>query len=273
MKIDTVWAVYFSATDTTKKVVTYIAQETGRLLETEVRTIDFTLPAAREHPLSFHKSDLVIFGVPVYAGRVPNVLLPFIKEKTKGNGSLAVPVVLYGNRNFDDALIELRDLLYGSGFAPIAAGAFIGEHSFSRILGANRPDERDMRVAKSLAELTFQRARELHKTPEEPVAVKGETPLRPYYTPRDRNGVPVNILKVKPKTNEDCTGCQICAALCPMGSIDFEDPSQYNGICIKCGACIKKCPENARYYDDEAYLYHQHELEEEFIRRAEPEIF
>ena len=51
-----------------------------------------------------------------------------------------MPVVLFGNRNYDDALIELRDLLQADGFGCIAAGAFVGEHSFSRTLGAGRPD-------------------------------------------------------------------------------------------------------------------------------------
>ena len=99
------------------------------------------------------------------------------------------------------------------------------------------------------------------------------TPVRPYYTPRDRAGNPVNILKVKPKTKPDCDHCGICASVCPMGSIDRGDPAVISGICIKCGACVKKCPKQAKYYDDEKYLYHQHELEEGFARRAEPEIF
>ena len=58
-----------------------------------------------------------------------------------------------------------------------------------------------------------------------------------------------------------------------MGSIDKDNVAKYNNICIKCGACIKKCPMGARYYDDEGYLYHKSELEEMYQRRAENEIF
>ena len=58
-----------------------------------------------------------------------------------------------------------------------------------------------------------------------------------------------------------------------MGSIDFNDVSKLNGICIKCGACIKKCPTNAKYYDDDDYLRHKHELEVDFVYRREPELF
>lgn len=73
--------------------------------------------------------------MPVIAGRVPNVLLKFL-DTLQGGGALAVPVVLYGNRNFDDALIELRNILQDRGFYAIGAAAFIGEHSFS---GSWRP--------------------------------------------------------------------------------------------------------------------------------------
>ncbi|MCM1169017.1 MAG: 4Fe-4S binding protein, partial [Bacteroides sp.] len=98
-------------------------------------------------------------------------------------------------------------------------------------------------------------------------------PYRGYYQPRDRHGVAINILKVKSLVNDRCTGCKICADVCPMGSISRENVREYTGICIKCGACIKKCPENARYYNDEGYLYHQHELEEIYARRGEVALF
>lgn len=273
MNIHSVAAVYFSATDTTKTVVSRIAQHAADLLDTPVRTVDFTLPGSRKSMTAFAENELVIFGVPVYAGRIPNLLLPFVQSGFSGKNTPAVPVVLYGNRNYDDALIELRDVLEGNGFRTVAAGAFIGEHSFSYSLAAGRPDAEDLSHADELADLVVSRVTGAESMPERPVPVRGHTPVRPYYTPRDRAGNPVNILKVKPKTKPDCDHCGICASVCPMGSIDRGDPAVISGICIKCGACVKKCPKQAKYYDDEKYLYHQHELEEGFARRAEPEIF
>ena len=114
----------------------------------------------------------------------------------------------------------------------------------------------------------------LTAAPAEPVAVRGETPVRPYYTPRDRHGNPINILKVKPKTDMGrCGGCGLCAARCPMGSIDPADVSQVTGICIKCCACVKGCPAEAKYFDDAGYLYHKSELEEVYARPAANEVF
>ena len=92
--------------------------------------------------------------------------------------------------------------------------------------------------------------------------------------PKDENGDPIKDFRlVKPKTNDDCIDCKLCAEVCPMGSIDFDDVFQIYGVCIKCGACINKCPAQAKYFDDSNYLRHKHELEIAFDRRSEPEIF
>jgi len=272
MKVN-VHTLYFSATGTTEKIVTGIAEKIAEKSDGKdtVHAIDFTLPEARTKPLSFEKDDLVIAGVPVYAGRVPNVLLKYLNI-VSGNGARVVAVVVYGNRDYDDALIEFRDILESNGFRVMAGGAFIGEHSFSTTLGANRPDEQDMAVAVDFAAKVYDKI----KTPGEhpAVVVRGNRPYRDYYRPKDQNGNPVSILKVTPKTSSDCIDCKLCSQVCPMGSIDSEDVSKMTGICIKCCACVKKCPVGAKYFDDENYLWHKHELEVQFTgTRREPECF
>lgn len=146
-----VWGMYFSGTGTTEKVVKRIANTLGEKLGVERENIDFTSKSAREKEYIFSKEDIVVFGVPVIAGRVPNLLLKFL-DTIRGEGALAVPIVLFGNRNYDDALIELRDILLKDGFFVVGAGAFVGEHSFSRELGKGRPDREDLEIADILAE-------------------------------------------------------------------------------------------------------------------------
>ena len=272
--IKKVWAVFFSATGTTEKVVTKIAKTVAQSLGTEYGTYDFTLPEARAGNLKFNADDLVIFGTPVYAGRVPNVMLKYLAA-IEGNDAIAVPVVLYGNRNYDDALIELRDILEKGKLHTVAAAAFIGEHSFSYTLAKNRPDDEDMKAAVDFAGKVSDKVKSITEISlEKPIDVKGiPDPYRGYYQPRDRKGTHIDIRKVKPLTNNDCIDCLICADVCPMGSISHENVREYIGICIKCGACIKKCPVQAKYYEDEGFLYHKYELEEEYTRRAEPELF
>lgn len=264
--------VYFSPTGTTKKVVLQIGkkilEDSNNTFESE--NVDFTLPKNRENSLSFTKEDIVILGVPVYAGRVPNILLKYLNT-IKGNGAVAIPVVVYGNRNYDDALIELKDILELNGFKAVAAGAFIGEHSFSKILAKNRPNTEDMTIIEEFAHKIYKKL--ITEKNINIVEVKGEKPYRKYYRPKDKNGNPVDIRKVTPKTNSNCTNCKVCVQVCPMGSIDFHDVSKLNGICIKCGACIKKCPKGAKYYDDENYLRHKKELEENFEKPRKIELF
>lgn len=266
-------SVYFSATGTTRKVACLLAEKLAARLQLPCTEVDFTLPAARQQSLHFDRDDLVVLGTPVYAGRVPNVLLPFLRTM-QGSGAIGIPVVVYGNRHFDNALIELRDLMENAGIRTVAAAAFVGEHAFSRVLAAHRPDAEDKSLMDAFAAQMAEKLASLRTLPQDPVEVPG-IPLSygGYYQPRDRHGVAINILKVKPLVNEKCTDCKICADVCPMGSISRENVREYTGICIKCGACIKKCPENARYYEDEGYLYHQHELEEMYERRAEPDLF
>lgn len=276
MEIKAVWSVWFSGTGTTQKVATALSRDIAEGLGAPWKEFSFNLPAARREALSFGPEDLVVLGVPVYAGRVPNLLLPYIRDMIHGGGALAVPVVLYGNRNFDDGLMELRNVMRDNGFHPVSAGAFVGEHSFSRVLGAGRPDGQDMALVKELAERTVGKVKALTEPPAQAVAVEGCDPIRPYYTPRDRHGEPIkDFLKAKPVTDPaKCVKCGLCARLCPMGSIDPQDVSNVAGKCIKCCACVKKCPMGAKFFDHEGYLYHQHELEDQYAgRRAESKIF
>lgn len=269
-------AMYFSPTGTTQKAVTGIARQLSARMnhDGDPNVFDFTLPEGRRQQAIFSKNDLVVLGVPVIAGRIPNVLLKYLNSMA-GHGALAVAVVCYGNRNYDDALIELTDILGTTGFNVVAGGAFIGEHSFSKILASNRPDAEDMAIVGSFANQIVDK---IHKqgalgAAGEPINVKGVRPYRNYYVPKNPQNEPVDIRKVAPKTNELCTDCKLCAAVCPMGSIDYDDVSKYKGICIKCGACVKKCPVSAKYYDDENYLRHQYELEADYAARREPELF
>ena len=270
----TINAMYFSATGTTQKVVWGIANKISENFDGEItiNNIDFTLPEARIKPVFYSREDIVIIGVPVYAGRVPNVLLKYLNSLT-GNCALAIPVVVYGNRNYDDALIELKDILEFNGFKVIAGGAFIGEHSFSITLAKNRPDEKDMAIVGCFANQIYTKIATQDQEEIQTVVVNGNQPYRKHYMPKNKDGSSVDIRKVTPKTNSNCIKCKLCVNVCPMGSIDTEDVSKFNGICIKCGACIKKCPSQAKYYDDEDYLRHKQELEIEFSYRSEPQLF
>ena len=272
MEMQRVWAVYFSGTGTTEKVVTRMAKIAAEDLGAEYKTFCFNLPKDREGELSFGPGDLVIFGTPVYAGRVPNLLLPYIRDKVKGNGALAVPVSLFGNRNFDDGLIELRNVLEADGFHTVAGGAFACRHAFTDALADGRPDWDDKRQMGEFAARIADKVKDLTDIPA-PVAVPGDA-AAPYYVPKGTDGQPVKFLKAKPQTDlGKCTDCGACARLCPMGAINPSNVAEVPGTCIKCQRCVHKCTKHAKYFDDPAFLSHVAMLEQNFTEPKENEVY
>lgn len=263
---------YFTGTDTSKTVVEELSKEISKILKIDnIVDYNYTSPDVRKKIPIFTEEDLVISAMPTIAGRVPNLLLPYLKT-IEGNGALAISISLYGNRNVDDCLVEHRDLLKNAGLKIIGGGAFIGEHSFSKTLAKNRPDNKDLTIVKNFAKEIANKIQSNNL--EEPEMI-GQVPYRPYYTPRDRHGTLINFIKIKPKTNRDlCIDCKICANSCPLGSIDFDEVWKVPGKCMKCCACIKKCPTGAKFFDDEGYIYHKEELEDMYGgERLEPQIF
>ena len=273
MRINKIWAIYFSPVWKTKEVTLMLTKEIARRLGLSLETIDFTLPDQRQARYRFQNTDLVLWGTPVYAGRIPNKILSFMRENFWGNGTLAIPVAVFGGRSYDDALIELRNLMEDNDFCPIAAAGIVAQHAFSSTLAAGRPDSLDV---KRMTDFCIEVVEKIQRTNNffDSIEVPGNNPPEVYYTPKGLDGQPTLFLKAKPKTDIDrCTHCKICIQRCPMGSINSDDPSDIVGICIKCHACVKRCPVGAKYFDDAQFLSHKQMLERDFKNRMEPQFF
>lgn len=272
MNIKRVIAVYYSATGNTEKVVLTLAKALTEQLGATMDTFNYTLPAAREGVQSFGPENLVVFGSPVYAGRLPNKLLPYVQTGFTGNGAMALPVVTFGNRNFDNGLAELCHELEEHGFHTVGGAGVPTEHVFSSKLATGRPNEADIVALKEYAETLAGKIKALEAAPG-PIAVRGEFPA-PYYTPLGTDGKPAVFLKAKPVTDADkCDKCGVCAQVCPVGSIPAGDVTAVNGVCIKCQACIKKCHTGAKHFEDAAFLSHVAMLEQNYTRPTEAEFF
>lgn len=262
MQIMKVWAVYYSATGNTETLVKAVAESAASCLGTPVEFLSFSTPEERTEVRSFGAGDLVFVASPTYAGKLPNKLLPDFQSKLKGQGAFAVALVSFGNRSYDHSLAELCAVLESDGFHTLAGGAFVGQHAFAD-LAMGRPNAADLEEARSFGRKAAEKARDCHDIPA-PVQVPGDANA-PYYIPKGLDGEPAKFLKAKPKTHEDlCTQCGLCAEVCPMGSVDPADVCSVPGVCIKCQACVHICPENAKYFDDPAFLSHKAMLEQNY---------
>ena len=267
MKIKRVCGVYFSATKNTEKVVHEMVETIAQTLAIEKCYVNYTKLENRMKDYSFHEDDLVIFGSSVYAGRLPNKLISFVEKQLHGKNTLFIPVVTYGNRNYDEALKEAWVTLEKNGFIAIAACALPCQHAFTNKLATNRPDTQDLKV---LATFTKELINHLENCNCLPERVSSDVEVGAYYIPRKEDGSAAKFLKAKPKTDiNKCTHCQACAKVCPMQSISYEDEADVFGICIKCQACIKVCEQKAKYFDDEDFLSHVRMLENTYQRRLD----
>ena len=272
MKIKKVWSVCFSATGNTEAVVSTVSEELAFRMNVPHEKLPFTLPVDREREYFFDTGNLVVVGTPTYAGKMPNKLLPDFKSKLHGEQALAVGIVTFGNRSYDNALAELNSVLEGDGFHVIAAGAFVCQHSFAEKLAEGHPNRCDRILYKRYACDIAEKLR-TSAPPFASLKVPGD-PAAPYYVPKGLDGQPAKFLKAKPITNlKRCTGCGDCARLCPMGSISLENPSAVLGVCIKCHACIQGCRQHAKTFDDPAFISHKTMLERNFVTLKENEIY
>ena len=272
MKITHITVVFYSATGNTRKVITRIAKNIQEILQAPISYINYTRPQNRQASYSFGKEELVLFASPTYAGRIPNKMIPYIESYFSGANTPVIPIVVYGNRSFDNSLSELTDILSSNGFIPFSAAAIATVHAFSSKIGTNRPDENDLQQIDSFCKSASEYI--LNNENLVPIEVPGEHPAVTYYTPLGIDNQPVNFLKAKPKTvKELCDNCGACAKACPMSAIDFVDNTLVPGTCIKCQCCVKICHTKAKYFDNESFISHVQMLEEHYVRRSEPSFF
>ena len=258
MEIKKLHFVYFSPTGTTQSLLRTITKS----FNTEIEEHDITDYNCKDIELRFERDDFVLFGFPVYSGRVPKTFINRLCG-IKGQGTLAALVATYGNREYEDALLEMKKLAKENGFLPICAAAIVTEHSVIRSIATGRPDVKDMSFVNEFC-LKLKKIAAI--TPGTSIAelyVPGKEPYRRYLEP-----------PMAPVTSASCTACGLCVKKCPVGAIKAQNPRKTDKEkCIGCMRCVRLCPQKARYLSKvkiaavELYLSKAKQI------RKEPEMF
>ena len=222
------YEITFSPTGGTKKVADFLANG----LFKEAESIDLSDVNEDFSKFSLTEEDMTIIAVPSYNGRVPSTAAERI-AKIKGNGAKTILVCVYGNRAYEDTLVELQDIAEQAGFKIVAAIAAIAEHSIAHRYAANRPDKDDYDRLKAFAvKIVEKLIRNDFSTP----TIPGN---RPYHK--------VAGAGIVPKATKACTKCDLCASKCPVGAIDKNNPAKVDKeVCISCMRCVTACPHHAR---------------------------
>lgn len=244
--------IYFSATRTSKKIALAVSEAMVDGFE----AIDITHESVSVEALT--EGDMLLVAVPVYGGKVAPVAMERL-EALRGSDTPAVVVVVYGNRNFEGAAVQLSEFLQERGFVVVGAAAFVGEHSYStdeNPVAVGRPNADDIADAKRFGALVKDKLSDSKECVD--VATlkcpdSGEENIKAFveFVKGYQAEQAKNPVKLIPITDEErCVMCGICADVCPMGAIEREDVSVVDASkCIKCCACVKECPKEAKRLD------------------------
>ena len=219
--------IIFSPTGGTRRVSEILCHGMGVesvVTDLCVKSDDIQMP-------NIHEDDLAVIAMPVYAGRVPALAVERLRM-VKPNGAKCVVVAVFGNRAYDDALLEMKDVASEMGFRVIAAVAAVAEHSIIRKYGKGRPDDDDeQKLWQFGADIMNKAQRDDCTMPQVP----GN---RPY---KKGGKVP------HPKGRRGCNRCGVCAKQCPADAIPLSDPKRVDtSKCISCMKCVSVCPTGAR---------------------------
>ncbi|SIO15025.1 EFR1 family ferrodoxin [Halodesulfovibrio marinisediminis] len=265
MEIDSAKIVYFSPTGTTKTVAQGIVKGIN---PSSVDLIDITTPSGREQSLQTTENELLVVAVPVYMGRVPALVVEWLKT-IKSSKTPVVCVVVYGNRVYDDALLELKDIVETCGCIPVGCGAYIGEHSFSNAetpIAEGRPNKDDLAHAEDFGRSISKKLEAVSFSSQlSDIEVPGVRPYGGVTTLWNVDFIAVNDL---------CIQCGVCAEICPVGAIASQDYTLIDQEkCITCCACIKNCPQSARAIKPSPVKDASIRLNKLFQEPKQPEVY
>lgn len=247
----------FSPAGTTQKITNRIAARFCKDSE-----IYHLLRRKITEPIVCGENELLVVGMPVYTGRIPQICIPNLRN-LRGRNTPAIVVVVYGNREYEDALLELYDLLSEQGFIVVGAGAFIAQHSIFPNVAKGRPDQKDQEKIDLFSKKCMEKLQKNSINQFAPLQINGSYPYREWMN-----------VPLKPMGSKKCNFCGSCVHVCPTRAINRDNPRMTDHKkCISCTACVQVCPTGARKFRGPIYRIAQIAFWKKYSQRKEPEWF
>lgn len=242
--------IYFSGTGITQKYAEYMKNELENIGH-GVSTINILIDKEKTRSFRVENYDALIFGFPIYGGRLPIPVEKWIETLTVTSKKCSM-YFTYGARANENGNQVAYFLLNEAGFTVVLSAEFIGAHSYNVaegwLLADDRPNEEDFKVAKEFVNSSIERF-----TKEK---IDFKVDMRGFkYKKRDyiKRGGPFAIFL--PYRDSECSMCLLCEENCPTNAFNAESGQASDIKCISCMYCLKNCPDQAIKVGNATELY------------------
>ncbi|WP_270304973.1 EFR1 family ferrodoxin [Terrisporobacter petrolearius] len=240
--------IYFSGTGNSKYIVDYLG---NKLKENNHNVKIYNI---EQNPIVPIDTDLLVIGGPIYAGNVPEKLIRWVLRNVPESSANSIVYSTSAGLINANGVDSLAKKLSKKGYNILAKETYLMPRNF--YFGKypkNTKDEVDKMledVNKQLDELVDKICLDTLSSKEfENKGVLGKDLLAETFSVMSR------FMGKSFSVDDNCIKCGICVKNCPENNINFgkDKNIRFSNKCMLCCRCIHNCPKNAINYKGKKY--------------------